>query len=311
MIAKKAGRFACALLAVMVSVVAGGSLVPAQTLVSIGVFTNGDNNFSSLIQGRDGAFYGTSLVGASRNDGSVFKVTTSGTITTLHSFCSQSNCVDGYLPYGPLVLGTDGYFYGVAAGGTANMGVIYRISSTGSYKVIHSFLGSDGHGPDGLVWASDGNLYGVTTIGGSLGYGTIFKATTSGVVTTLHNFDFTHGSDPSAAMAQGSDNNFYGTTAQGGTDNSCLGQPCGIVFKMTPSGSFTVLHNFNVNQGFDTFAPVVQAANGTFYGLTQLGGLVNASCPNGCGTLYSITSNGTFQIVHKFQHSDGGNSPAH
>lgn len=158
------GRFGRTVLAAVCSGLLALSLGPflavAQQLVSIGVFTNGDSHFSSLIQGTDGALYGTSLNGAAHNDGSVFKVTTSGTITTLHSFCSQSNCTDGYLPYGPLVLGTDGFFYGVAEGGTANLGVVFRISASGRYNVIYNFVGADGQGPSGLVWGADGNLYG-------------------------------------------------------------------------------------------------------------------------------------------------------
>lgn len=178
----------------------------------------------------------------------------------------------------------------------------------GSYSVTHSFSGADGGDPHGiLVFASDGNFYGITGTGGALGYGTVFRATTAGAVTTLHSFDYTHGSGPKGVI-QGTDGTFYGTTNFGGVGSSCFGLPCGVVYKITTSGRFTLLHNFNVNQGLYPGLPV-QASNGTLYGMTLYGGLISpVNCPIGCGTLYSITPNGTYQTIHKFQHSDGGNS---
>ena len=282
----------------------------AQTLTSIATFRNGANYFSFLIQGTDGALYGTISDGSAHNAGSVFKVTLGGTLTTLHTFCSQPNCADGSAPVGALALGADGNFYGATAhGGASGFGTLFKITPAGAYNIIHSFNNSDGAIPQGnLVLASDGNFYGVAGFGGAFGYGTVFQATAAGTVTTLHSFDLTHGSTPSPGVIQGTDGNFYGTTAHGGIGTSCFALPCGVVYKITTNGVFKLLHNFNISQG-DYPGFLVQASNGSFYGMTQYGGLIKATtCPLGCGTLYSITANGTYQTVYQFQHFDGGNS---
>src|SRR5580658_3077155 len=106
--------------------------LPAQTLTTLGRFggTDGGSPHGGLIQATDGNFYGTTDAGGANSNsactayeysgcGAVFKVTPSGTLTTLYSFCSQENCTDGYIPIGPLVQGSDGNFYGTTVGGGA------------------------------------------------------------------------------------------------------------------------------------------------------------------------------------------------
>jgi len=123
----------------------------------------------------------------------------------------------------------------------------------------------------------------------------VFSLTLSGNLTTLHSFDFTDGSFP-IALIQASDGNFYGTTFEGGANLA------GTVFKMTPSGAFTILYNFcslpGCPDGVTPATGLVQATDGNFYGTTTLGGNYN-------GTIFQITPSGKLTTVHAFNGSDG------
>jgi uncharacterized repeat protein (TIGR03803 family) len=291
----------------------------AQTFTTLAYFADGSNTYSSLIQGTDGNLYGTSNNGGTGSQGSVFEVTFSGTLTTLYSFCSQANCTDGSLPFSALALGTDGNFYGTTQnGGASGMGVAFKITPGGTYTVLHSFSGADGSGPDaGLALGTDGNFYGTTFAGGGGNLcvgscGTVFKITSAGTLTTLHSFGQSDGANPSAPLIQGTDGAFYGTTYSGGNDiYSCSPGACGTVFKITSNGKFTSLHAFDFTDGAKPYAPLVQAANGAFYGTTFEGGDVGFEfCSIGCGTVFKISSGGTFSTVHKFYGTDGGGSYA-
>lgn len=287
----------------------------AQTFTTLAFFSDSSSVFSALTQGTDGNLYGTSNNGGTKGFGSVFSVTSSGVLTTVYSFCAEVNCADGSFPFSALALGRDGNFYGTTQnGGTGGLGTVFKISPNGAFTVIHSFDGTDGSYPDaGLVLGSDGNFYGTTSFGGAanscLGQcGTIFKITPSGTLTTLHSFEGDDGDAPFAPLVQGTDGSFYGTTVFGGTGNTCNGGSCGTVFKITPGGRFTSLHSFTYTDGQEPFAPLVQSAGGGFYGTTFKGGDTNFhSCTAGCGTVFKITSGGTFATVHKFHGGDGGN----
>jgi uncharacterized repeat protein (TIGR03803 family) len=275
----------------------------AQTFTQLVSFTDGSSVFSSLTQGRDGGLYGISNNGGTGGYGTVFKVTPTGTLITTYRFCSQPNCADGFYPFGALVLGTDGPFYGTAQnGGASGMGVIFKITPGGVYSVLHSFSGTDGSAPDaGLVLGSDKNFYGVTSGGGTLGAGTVFKMTPSGTLTTLHSFSGSDGDVPFAPLIQGADGNFYGTTTSGGTNNSTCYAGCGTVFKITPAGKFRSLHSFDYNDGEEPFAPLVQTASGAFYGTTFKGAYtIWNGCSGGCGTIFEITSRGLIRTAYAF-----------
>jgi uncharacterized repeat protein (TIGR03803 family) len=239
-------------------------------------------------------------------NGIVLKVTPSGSVTVLHNFCSQQNCTDGYGP-GPLVLGTDGNFYGTALGGTGTCsnygcGIIFRIGPSGAFTILHNFKGLDGAYPSGLIEGNDKNFYGSAGSGGSgsrcSGCGTVFKMTAAGAVTTLHNFAQSDGSSPTG-LAQGTDGNLYGTTYGGGAytlRSACqvYRSGCGTVFKMTTDGMFTLLHSFDSSDGAEPYAPVAEANDGSFYGTTY------STYFNGDGTIFRITSDGQFKTVHRF-----------
>lgn len=200
---------------------------------------------NALVQGMDGNFYGTTYMGGAYEycsgppgDGScgtVFKITPSGALTTLYSFCgSGPPCTDGNFPYTgqALVQGRDGDFYGTTENGGTNYGTgtVFKITPTGTLTTPYSFCAlsncADGSGPwAGLVQASDGNFYG-TTRGGGAYYGTVFEITSTGTLTTLHSFDFSDGAYPVAALVQATNGVFYGTASNAGADED------GTVFRL-------------------------------------------------------------------------------
>ena len=222
-------------------------ITPSGTLTTLHSFAGypGDGAGplgAGFIQATDGSFYGTTNVGGANNCyggtgcGTVFKITPSGTLTTLYSFCSQNNCADGYYPRAGLMQARDGNLYGTAVfGGSGNCdngcGTVFKITPSGALTVLYSFAGypSDAGNPEAvLVQASDGSFYGTTYRGGAdnncdgLGYtegcGAVFKMTPGGTLTTLHSFNSTDGWGLDAGLIQARDGSFYGTTSAGGAN---------------------------------------------------------------------------------------------
>ena len=188
----------------------------------------------SLVQGTDGNFYGVTGAGGigtnctySDGCGTFFRVTAQGTLTTLYSFCALQNCADGESPTAGVILGTDGNFYGVTGRGGAGYGTVYKMTPSGVLTTLHSFIGTDGAVPEGVLVESNGVFYGTTygLYGTTITYGTVYKITTAGALTTLYNFcslsGCADGFYPYAGLIQASDGNFYGTTSQGGDTNPC------------------------------------------------------------------------------------------
>ena len=327
-----------------------------------------------LAQGADGNFYGVTDSGGTNDYGTVFKVTTNGTLTTLYSFTGGN---DGGYPVAGLVQAGDGNFYGsteqdgsgyggtlfrITPGGTlttlvsfnnsgpasspeaemvldaaGNMwgttedappeggGTVFVLTTNGQFSIIFTFPitdTSDFTAPDGggpvaaLVLGSDGNFYGTAYDGGSapqdsdiygtLGYGTIYGITSSGFGLL---YSFTGGIDsgssthdgalPEAALVQGGDGNFYGTTADGGTNVDSYGFGCGTVFKVATNGTLITLHAFTGgSDGMHPVTPLVLGPDGYFYGTTSGGGT------NGGGTIFRITPAGALTTLF----SAGGSS---
>lgn len=278
-------------------------LTPAGKLTTLYNFcsqsgcSDGASPSAGLIQGSDGNFYGTTAAGGVSGGGSVFKFTNAGVLTTLASF----DGTNGKDPaFGSLIQATDGNFYGTTAQGGAyttcngsGCGTVFKMTPHGTLTTLYSFCAQT-NCPDGLelfgglVQGSDGNLFGTTGEGGANGYGTVFKLTTAGTLTTLHSFDYyPDGAYPEAALIQGTDGNFYGTTANGGTNGVA-----GTVFRITPSGTLTTLYDFcskaNCADGTGPFESVMQATNGKFYGTAFAGG-ASKNCSGGCGTAFSLS----------------------
>jgi uncharacterized repeat protein (TIGR03803 family) len=325
------GKRACALflLCATTAIVLPAQTSPsAQTFTTLHSFDNTDGaspENGALVQATNGDLYGTTSAGGANGDptcpssgcGTVFKITPSGTLTTLYNFCSQSGCTDGSSPNAGLVQATNGDLYGTtSAGGAKGHGTVFKITLSGRLTTLLSFDGTDGSGPNGLVQATNGNLYGTTYAGGASsacpgGCGTIFKITPSGTLTTLHTFDGTDGANPDADLVQATDGNFHGTTSFGGANSCVIGATnygCGTVFKITPSGTLTTLHSFDGTDGEFPSAALVQATDGNFYGTTSAGGA--NSCiiytDSGCGTVFKMTPSGTLRTLHSFDNTDGG-----
>jgi uncharacterized repeat protein (TIGR03803 family) len=194
------------------------------SLYSFVGYPDGANPYAGLVRGSDGNLYGTTQNGGTNNEGTVFRISPSGTYTTLHFFVGSPN--DGGGPDAGLVQGNDSNFYGTTyVGGTySNYGTVFRISPSGTYTTLHFFVGSpnDGGGPAaGLVQGSDGNFYGTASYGGTYSNGTGFRISPSGNYTSLYSFvgNPNDGEFPYAGLVQGSDGNFYGTTYEGGPKN--------------------------------------------------------------------------------------------
>ena len=272
----------------------------AQTLTTIYDFCSqtgcpeGSAPWGGLVQGSDGNFYGTTSDVGGVGQGAVFKLTSGGTITVLHSFTGLS---DGGVPLAGLVQASDGNFYGVtrAGGGSSGCGTVYRVTAGGTLTTLHAFAGppNDGCEPfPALVLAGDGNLYGTTFVGGAANLGTVFKITTGGSETVLHSFctqsGCPDGGNSQAGLVQGSDGNLYGEATFGGANGA------GTVFKITLSGTLTTLHTFNGTDGNQPSGWLVQGSDGNFYGTTSMGGA------NGGGEIFKMTSSGTLTTLYSF-----------
>jgi uncharacterized repeat protein (TIGR03803 family) len=284
-------------------------ITPAGTLTTLWQFgslsNNADGNtpfLAGLVEGCDGDFYGTTSRGGTNTYlGTVYKITSAGTLTPLWQFGSLPNDADGISPSAGLLQGSDGTFYGTTSeGGTNNPilgaggGTVFKITPAGTLTPLWQFgslsNNADGRGPSGaLVQGSDGNFYGTTLGGGTYGMGTVFQITPAGTLTPL--WQFTGGADgqfPGAGLVQGIDGSFYGTTPSGGTHGN------GTVFKITSAGTLTPLWQFgslsNNADGGGPSGPLIQGSDGNFYGTTALI----------FGSVFRITPAGTLTPLWEF-----------
>ncbi len=265
---------------------------------------------SAPVVGSDGNLYGVTVGGGGNSltgsaGGTVFQMTLDGKLKVVYTFCSMSNCADGATPNG-IILGGDGNFYGTTVyGGVGDggPGVIFKVTPDGAYTRLHAFCAetncTDGDKPFfPPVQGNDGNLYGVAGDGGTLGGGVFYKVTPSGDYSVIYNFcNFQNsacldGGYPNA-IAKDAEGNFVGT-AIGGTSGY------GVIFKITPSGQYTVLHNFapNGNMGGPQ-TPLTLASDGNLYG-TFNGSGSGTWGPFGRGGIYAVTSKGGFKMLYGF-----------
>lgn len=293
---------------------------PAQTFTTLFNFdaTNGLEPYETLVQGTDGNLYGATAFGGTSSNcayslgcGTVFKITPTGTLTTLYNFCAQTNCTDGAVPDGGLVLATDGNFYGTTTEGgsgsnvdcqaQSGCGTVFRITPGGTLTTLYNFDLTDGESPLRLVEAANRNFYGTTYSGGANSYGTVFMMTSDGVLTTLHNFNSTDGANPQGGLFQSvRSGKLWGTTFQGGRHN------LGTVYTITVGGTLKTLHSFNGNtDGFLPYGDLIQGTDGNFYGTTYdgVGG-------GHFGTIFKITPKGVLTTLHSFAGPEGAESIA-
>lgn len=267
---------------------------------------------TGLIQGLDGNFYGTANFGGidnsacTRGCGTIFKITPEGSLTTLYSFCSQTNCSDGYWP-GSLTLGEDGNFYGVTGSGgatnndncKAGCGTLFRITSQGTLTTLYNFDAEDSYSPSGVFWGSDGNVYGsayMDVFGQS--FGQVFVVSPQGTVSF-----FLGAQSVSAAWFQGPDAQIYGTTTPT-CDQYCTVEG-GWVFQMSADGTTTTLYDFcPAESNCAYFSPysLTQTADGNLYGVVDGGNTNSNLCfqYNTCGVVYQLTLGGVFTPIYNF-----------
>ena len=246
---------------------------------------NIENPFGVIAQGSDGNLYSTSLNGGTFF-GAIYKVSPTGVEKVINNI--------GFFPASGLTLGTDGQFYGTDQnGGTSNCGQVYKVTAAGKSTILHNFNGTtEGCDPQSVpIQAANGLFYGTSN---SVAY----SVSSTGVFNILHTFTGPDGTDPVGALVQGNDGNFYGTTFTGGSNNF------GVIYKMTPSGAVTVLHNFDKNpEGASPNFALIQATDGNFYGVTTAGGTFY-------GTVFQITPGGAFTVLHTFTNGSDGSTPS-
>lgn len=233
--------------------------------------------------------------GGPQGKGSVFAVKTNNTgFVLLKEFADW-----GKNPKGNLILGADGFYYGMTQfGGINGYGSIFRVSPTGAITMLRHFnFATDGASPFGsLTLGPDGNFYGLTQQGGTNSYGTIFKMTPAGVFTVLkHLNNFTDGANPQGSLVVGKDGLLYGITRRGGSSTY------GTIFKITTAGAFTVIKTLNgTTDGGYSYAGIAIASDGNFYGITYQGGAFTN------GTIFKITPAGVYTVLRSLKTATDG-----
>jgi len=239
---------------------------------------------SDLIQGNDGNLYGVTS-GYCTNQGSLFKCTPNGILTTLVNFDTSGNSFD--IDPNSLIQASDSNLYGMTI-----YGVIFKYTTKGQFTTLVNFSNYAYFSPfegGSFIQASDGNFYGITQ---QPAYGTIFKCTPSGLLTALVTFNGTNGIEQNSGnLIQASDGNLYGMTNNGGS----LGFG-GTIFKCTTSGTLTTLVNFDSASGDYPVGNLIQASDGNFYGTTSEGGMYNQGTFFRCSTSGVLTTLVNFNI---------------
>jgi uncharacterized repeat protein (TIGR03803 family) len=262
--------------------------------------TDGGGPEAGLVRDAAGNLYGTTAGGGAFGRGTVFKLDTRGTKTVLHTFSGSP--LDGQIPDADLILDAAGNLYGTTgSGGAYDYGTVFKLDTTGTETVLHSFPESplDGNGPfGGLVRDAAGDLYGTTAGGGASNQGTVFKLDTAGKLTVLYSFAGPplDGQYPLAGLVRDAAGNLYGTTSLGGAPECNYPWGCGTVFKLDTTGTETVLHSFTASR-LDGALPagrLVRDAAGNLYGATERGGAFRK------GTVFKLDPTGAETVLHSF-----------
>jgi uncharacterized repeat protein (TIGR03803 family) len=194
-----------------------------------------------------------------------------------------------------LLLASDGNIYFASVlGGEGMAGAVGRLTPEGVLSTLYSFSedGSEGAQAYGsLIQASDGHLYGTNYTYGGQGLGTLYRLTLDGEFTLLHDFG---GGEPNGALpytgvTEGPDGYLYGTSHVGGTRNK------GTIYRIAKDGTdYSVIHNFNDNDGENPQGALVVGADGLLYGTTLVGGAQDR------GAIYRISTSGAFELLYSF-----------
>jgi len=302
---KRVGRGVLLLAAVLGTLVTVATSVRAQTLTTLYSFAGGTDGVwpeAGLVMDEQGNLYGTTVGGGASGAGTVFELSPSGRETVLYPFTGP----DGASPMVDLIMDKQGNLYGTTLkGGAYNAGTVFMVTPSGTETALHSFTGgADGGWPlGGVIFDTQGNLYGTTDGGGASGWGTVFELSPSGTETVLHNFSFQpsiistrDGQSPISAVFDPR-GNLYGTTLQGGAWGT------GTIFKVTPGKRqwSTIFCNLEWLNGH--YSGVVFGPQGNLYGTTDTGGAY------GEGTVVMVTPSCTETVLHSFTGGADGRLP--
>jgi uncharacterized repeat protein (TIGR03803 family) len=292
----------------------------AQTFTTLAnlTTTTGETPLSQLVQGFDGNLYGTAFNSGAYSDGTVFRLTLSGTVIPIYSFCANlggGGCPDGAEPQGAIALGIDGNFYGITEGsflGGLGPGTVYKITPAGALTTLHTFCQSaqctDGGYPTlGLTLSRSGNFYGLSNAGdgSSAFYGQVFEVSSSGafhnLLTVCPNTLCPADAGPIGTLLLSSGGALISPGPGAGYGNGP-----GSLYSMSPSGTPTVVYAFcddatcHDGGGYNR-SPLAQSPTGMIFGTFTEGGS-GAYCTQngGCGTAFRVTSTGVFTKLHDF-----------
>jgi len=284
-------------------------------------FPKGFDVAAGILRDATGSLYGTTYLGGDTKCpedqygcGTAFKLDETGKETVLHKFTGTP---DGIFPDAPLVEDPAGNLYGTTEYGGSNnaYGAIFKVDKNGKEKVLYSFTGgSDECRPVGVILDSAGDLYGIAQGGSTCGgaAGLVFKLDTAGDFTVLTTFGGSDGAIPDSVLLLDASGNLYGETGEGG-NSECGGTGCGVVFKISPDGTETVLYTFcslaNCADGANPGGgPLALDGKGTLYGTTTRGGAYPNNCAhNACGVAFKLDAAGGETVLHSFSGgADGG-----
>ena len=280
----------------------GSAFSVLQNFLTTGTIqTNGAAPQARLVEGTNGVLYGTTSGGGTNRTGTVFEINKDGSgFSTVYHFGTNTT-TDGRIPLGNLLLASDGMLYGTTYdGGTNGNGVVFRLAQNGTgYSVIASLRSPQGAAAS-LIEGTNGLLYGTTQSGGDAGDGTVFVLQKDGAaLIVLKSFSRSggDGQSPYSGPIAGSDNSLYGTTRIGGDAGA------GALYAVSFDGfGYNLLcTNQGTNGPINPLGPLLEATNGTLYGITQFGGQSNN------GTLFTADKTGAnLAVVYDWTNNTDG-----
>lgn len=302
-----------ALMGVVLFLACASELAQSQTYKVIhnftGVGSDGADPYAGPTLDRSGNLYGTTYLGGSTGNGTVYRLSPHGSLWAYQTVYSFKGEPDGSGPaFGSLAIGDNRALFGTTEGG-GFFGTTFGVCDCSPREtILHSFgTGSDGAQPiGGVVLDSAGNFYGTTSLGGAYQNGTVFEAKRSGRTwseSVIYNFTGgDDGTSPPAGVTLDAHGNLYGTTSMGGINGD------GVVYELSPSGSSwkqTVLYSFQgLSDGQNPVGGVILDKAGNLYGTTFDGG------NNGGGTVYELSaSNGSWTLTTLYSFTGGYGGP--